>query len=358
MEMLPPGSVIGIVGGGQLGRMLAQAAATLGFKTHIYSPERECPAADVSCRVTHAEYTDEAAMRAFAKSVDVVTFEFENIPATSLAVLEKEVRVSPSANLLALSQNRLREKDYMAKLGIATVPYHRVMDAKSLAAAIQQVGLPAVLKTAEMGYDGKGQQKITEDAAHGMVWESMGTDEAILEAFADFTMEISVIIARNASGQVAAYEPVMNRHQHHILDTTTAPAPINNAQYDNAIAIATRLAEETKLIGLLVVELFVLPDGRIIVNEIAPRPHNSGHWTMDAADTSQFEQHIRAICNWPLGSTARQKPVVMQNLIGRAAEKWREYAANPKAKIHLYGKKEMREGRKMGHVNLLGNSEA
>lgn len=352
---LPPGSTIGIVGGGQLGRMAALAAAKLGYLVHIYSPDRDGPAAQVSAASTVAEYSDQIAMEAFACKVDVVTFEFENIPAESVRLMASHVPVRPCWSVLDIAQDRIREKTFFTSIGIATAPWREVGSLEQLTQAVSELGRPAVLKTARMGYDGKGQVKITPDTDLAEAWESLGRglDNAgvgILEGFINFKCEISVIVARGVDGQWAAFDPVWNVHTNHILDTTTAPAPISKELADQAMDIAHRAAEELGVVGLLAVEMFVTEEG-LLVNEMAPRPHNSGHWTMDACLTDQFEQFIRAVCGLPLGSPERHSDAVMKNLIGEDVDMWLNILGDPKAKLHLYGKAEARPGRKMGHVN-------
>lgn len=354
---LPPGSTVGIIGGGQLGRMAALAAARLGYRVHVFTPEQDSPAAQVSAAATVAEYGDETAIAAFARAVDVVTFEFENIPADSVRLMASLVPVRPGWNVLETAQDRIDEKQFFNDLGIATAPWRAVTSAAELAAALTEIGRPAVLKTARMGYDGKGQVRIDEATDPAEAWAALGTGltgggRGILEGFIDFLGEISVIIARGADGAWAAFDPAWNVHRHHILDTSTIPAPISAATAAQAIDIARRAAEALNVVGLLAVEMFVTPTG-LLVNEMAPRPHNSGHWTMDACLTDQFEQFIRAVCGLPLGSAARHSNAVMTNLIGADADCWREILADPDARLHLYGKAEARPGRKMGHVNRL-----
>lgn len=352
-NFIPPGSTLGIIGGGQLGRMLCQAASRLGYRTHVFTPEKESPASQVATETTVAAYDDVAALERFARRVQVVTFEFENIPHASLAALESLVPVRPSARLLMISQNRLREKAFVNEQGIGTTAFAPVYRAEDIPLALRVVGAPAVLKTTEMGYDGKGQEKIELGTDTDRAWRKLNTKEAILEAFVNYEMEISVIVARNAGGEVRTYDPVQNVHTNHILDTTTAPAPISLQLAEEARRIAVKLAEASDLIGLLAVEMFLTGDNKILVNELAPRPHNSGHWTMDACVTGQFEQHVRAVCNLPLGSTDRICDAVMRNLIGAEVEKWRDFLDESAARLHLYGKKEARAGRKMGHVTFL-----
>ncbi len=348
--MIPPGSTLGIIGGGQLGRMMAAAAAALGYKTHIFTPERDSPASQVATATTVADYTDIAALEAFAGQVNVITFEFENVPHESLEALERRKPVHPSARVLEICRHRVREKNFVNALGIGTAAFRKVTSLEELQQAIAEVGLPAILKTTELGYDGKGQVTIRTAQEAAQAWKTLRTLEAIVEAFVDFSMEISVIVARGANGETCAYVPVQNMHVHHILDTTIAPAPIDAALTRQAEGIAVRIAEALELRGLLAVEMFVTKDGKCLVNELAPRPHNSGHWTMDACITGQFEQIVRAVCGLPLGDPARHCDAVMKNLIGDAVKDWGQYLKDGNAKLHLYGKKDTRLGRKMGHV--------
>lgn len=354
--MLKAGGVIGIMGGGQLGRMTALAAANLGYRTHIYTDENACPAAQVTPLVTVAKYTDEAALAKFAASVDVVTFEFENIPHSAVEALSKIKPVHPGWQVLYTAQNRLREKDLATKLGFGTAPYRKVASLAELEKAFDEIGgNGAILKTAELGYDGKGQARLKAKADCKTAWAELGTSECVLEGFVSFEREISVIIARNVQGQVAVYEPAENRHEGGILRTTILPAAVSSETAKKAEAIARAMAEELKLVGLLAIEFFVTPEGDVLVNEMAPRPHNSGHWTMDACATSQFEQFARAVAGLPLGSTERLCKVRMENLIGDDVKKVPDYLKNPNAKLHLYGKADVKPGRKMGHVNILAD---
>jgi len=348
-----PGATLGILGGGQLGRMTALAAARLGYRCHIYSPEADSPAALVSAASTIAAYDDPVALDAFARAVDVVTYEFENIPLDTVRRLDCRVRVRPGLRALEIAQDRNLEKSTMAAIGVATGPNRPVRDAASLVAAVAEIGTPAVLKTARLGYDGKGQRRIEADTDLAAVWAVLGTGSAVLEAFIDFSSELSVIVARGLDGAVATYDPVENRHVNHILDTTIAPAALPAKTAARARDIAVRLAEALNVVGLLAVEMFLTPDCEILVNEVAPRPHNSGHWTMDACAVSQFEQVVRAVCGLPLGRTERHSDAVMQNLLGDAIDAWPEILAEPGAILHLYGKTEARPGRKMGHVTRL-----
>lgn len=349
---LPPGSTIGIMGGGQLGRMTALAASRLGYQCHVFTPETGSPGAQVSAAVTVADYEDRTALEAFAKACDVITFEFENVPAESAEFLAEHALVRPGAHCLAIAQDRLKEKDFINK-SAPTTPYRRVTSPDDLATAADEIGRPAVLKTSRMGYDGKGQVLIAPDCDYQAAWEEMGAEVGILEAFVDLEREISVITARAPHGGWATYPAVENRHVNHILDTTLAPAQISAEMADAAVTIAHDLADALDLVGLLAVEMFITRDQRILVNELAPRPHNSGHWTMDASATSQFEQFVRAVCGLPLGSVDMHHDAIMKNLIGDDVNGWLDLLADPGARLHLYGKREARPGRKMGHVNRL-----
>jgi 5-(carboxyamino)imidazole ribonucleotide synthase len=349
---LAPGSVIGILGGGQLGRMLALAAARLGLKCHILAPERDSPAFQVAAQRTVADYEDRAALAVFARSVGVVTYEFENVPAETAAFLEPLVPLAPGARALATAQDRLTEKDFIAGLGIPVAPYAAVDGEASLVTAVAHTGLPAILKTRRLGYDGKGQVRIDPGSNLVKALRELGEAPAIAEGFVHFDREISVIAARGWSGETAVYDVPENRHANHVLHTSTVPAAISDGLATEARAIGRRIIEALDYVGVIGIEMFAAGD-RLVVNEIAPRVHNSGHWTMDACAVSQFEQHIRAICGWPLGSTERHSDVVMTNLLGDDASRWAELAAEPGAALHLYGKAEARPGRKMGHVNRL-----
>jgi len=349
---LAPGSIIGILGGGQLGRMLALAAARLGFKCHIYAPEADSPAFQVSHAHTVAAYTDFAALGRFAKAVDVVTYEFENVPAETATFFEGRVPLSPTAAALRTAQDRFEEKTYLASLGIPVASFAAVENEASLEEAINRIGHPAILKTRRFGYDGKGQTKIEANTSAAAAWAEIGKAPAILEGYVNFDTEISVIAARGLDGATAIYDVPENRHENHILHTSTVPAAIASQLADEARAIGGRIISALNYVGVMGIEMFVGERG-LVVNEIAPRVHNSGHWTMDACAVSQFEQHIRAICGWPLGSTSRHSDVVMTNLLGDDAGTWASLAADPRAIIHLYGKAEARRGRKMGHVNRL-----
>ncbi|WP_339613777.1 5-(carboxyamino)imidazole ribonucleotide synthase [uncultured Parvibaculum sp.] len=358
-EPVAPGGCIGILGGGQLGRMLATAATELGLTVHVYCPDENSPAFDVAAEKTVAAYDDAEALARFADNVDVVTYEFENVPAETVRILTEHAPVRPGALALATAQDRLAEKTFIAEQGIRTAPFRAVDDAAGLAQAIADLGTPSILKTRRFGYDGKGQTRIEAGTAPQAALDEIGNAPAILEGFVPFEREISVIVARGQDGAIAAYDPVENIHKNHILDRSFAPATLTPGIAAEAIEIASTLVRELDYVGVMGVELFLLPpDGkgdkdRLLVNEIAPRVHNSGHWTMDACLVGQFEQHVRAICGWPLGSAARHSDAVMTNLIGEDAADWTALAADPGYAIHLYGKAEIRAGRKMGHVTRL-----
>ena len=353
LTTIEPGGTIGVLGGGQLGRMTAMAAAELGYRSHVFCPEPDSPAKQVTPRATTAPYDDHEALAAFASAVDVVTFEFENVPAQTVDFLAERRPVLPGPNVLRIAQDRLKEKDFLRSIDIATAPYQEIRDEEALGRAVRAIGAPCVLKTVRMGYDGKGQVMIAPDTDLADAWRKMGADVGILEGFVDFSCEISVIVARGEGGAWATYVPVENQHVHHILDTTIAPARIAPEIAKRAEAIAHHVADRLDLVGLLAVEMFVTKGGDILVNEIAPRPHNSGHWTIDACHTSQFQQLVRAICGLPLGSPERHSDAVMKNLIGSDIATWRDALAEPNAKLHLYGKDKALPGRKMGHVTRL-----
>jgi 5-(carboxyamino)imidazole ribonucleotide synthase len=352
MPPIPPGAVIGILGGGQLGRMTAMAAARLGYRCHVLAPEAESPAADVAAAFTCAPYDDEAALTVFAAAVDVVTLEFENLPVSALEFLARSRPVRPGPGVLRVTQDRLIEKAFVESLGIGVTRFARVTSGGELAAARERIG-PGVLKTTRLGYDGKGQLLVDADTDPAAAVATLRRPELIYEAWVDFALELSVVTARNPSGQQASYVPVENRHRHHILDVTVAPAALPAGLADTARTIAERIARGLELEGLLAVELFLTRDDRLLVNELAPRPHNSGHWTIDACAVSQFEQHVRAVCGLPLGDPARFADAEMRNLIGHDVDRWAELVAEPGARVHLYGKRETRAGRKMGHVTRL-----
>ena len=354
-EPLAPGSTIGILGGGQLGRMLSVAAARLGFRTHVFEPGA-APAADVAHSLTTAPYTDLDALTGFAKSVDVVSYEFENVPTEALDAVEAHVPIRPGREALRVSQDRLIEKDFLRDLGLATAPYADVSDAASFEAAVARIGVPSILKTRRFGYDGKGQARLGAAADAEAAFEAMAGAPSLLEGFVNFSSEVSVIAARGLDGRVAAFDPGENLHEGGILRRTTVPARLSSAQRTDAILLAGKILNALDYVGVLGVELFVTPGG-LIVNEIAPRVHNSGHWTQNGCTVDQFEQHIRAVVGWPLGDGARHTDVVMENLIGDDVDRVPELASRADAALHLYGKADVKPGRKMGHVNLIQRPE-
>jgi 5-(carboxyamino)imidazole ribonucleotide synthase len=350
---LKPGDSIGILGGGQLGRMLAMAASRLGFKCQVFSPDPDSPAFDVVLNATCAEYADVEALELFANDVDVITYEFENVPAAAAMILAARRPLLPDRKILETTQDRLAEKDFVKQLGIGTADYADVSSAAALRAAIARIGLPAVIKTRRFGYDGKGQAIIRDGDDPDQVWEDLGTRSAILEVFVPFEREISVIAARSADGHVECFDVTENEHRDHILKISRAPAAVSEALAAQARSIAERIANALNFVGVLAVEMFVVASARgptLLVNEIAPRVHNSGHWTLDGASISQFEQHIRAIAGWPLGKPVRHGPVIMTNLIGDDINDYERWLTVPGATVHLYGKGPPRPGRKMGHV--------
>ena len=351
-EMLKPGATIGILGGGQLGRMLSVAASRLGLKCAIFEPGANPPAGQVADRVFTASYDDEAALRAFAEAVDVITYEFENIPTSALDLLESLRPIRPGRKALATSQDRILEKSFLNGIGLATAPWAEVSDAASLDAAIAKIGTPSILKTTRLGYDGKGQARIMTPADAPGALAAMGGATAVLEGFVDFSAEISVIAARGLDGAISCFDPGENVHKSGILHTTTVPARIPPALRSDAVLIAARILNALDYVGVLGVELFVTPAG-LLVNEIAPRVHNSGHWTQAGCAVDQFEQHIRAVAGWPLGDGGRYADVEMLNLIGEDVDRIPELARAKNTQIHLYGKAEAKPGRKMGHVNRI-----
>lgn len=348
-DLLPPGSRVGVLGGGQLGRMLALAAARMGMRVHVYEPAAEAPAATVSDRWTRAGYDDAEALAQFAASVDVVTYEFENVPVAAIDVLAPLVPVRPGRRALEVAQDRIAEKDFLRGLGLATAPYAAVDGEADLVEALAVTGAPAILKTRRMGYDGKGQARIADAAGLGPAWFAVGAAASVLEGHVAFEREVSVIAARGLDGAVAAFDPGENVHRDGILHTTTVPARLSPGLAQDAVLLAGRILNALDYVGVIGVELFVTPRG-LVVNEIAPRVHNSGHWTQDACLIDQFEQHMRAVCGWPLGDGTRHSDAVMTNLIGD------EVLAAPAmtgVAVHLYGKSEARAGRKMGHVTRI-----
>jgi 5-(carboxyamino)imidazole ribonucleotide synthase len=352
---LPPGSTIGILGGGQLGRMLTAAAARLGLRSHIYCPDADRPAALVAAACSVAAYDDEASLTAFADAVDVVTYEFENVPEATAHFLAGLVPVWPPPRALAVAQDRLREKSFLLDAGVATAPFTAVDHADELPAALAAVGLPAVMKTRRYGYDGKGQSFVAEAAHAEEALRALGGSDVLVEGFVAFERELSVIVARGGGGEVACYEPVWNIHENHVLARSIVPSGVPPDIVQTAGAMAVRIAERLDYVGVMGAELFLEMSGepRLFVNEMAPRVHNSGHWTIDACVISQFEQHVRAICGWPLGTVARHSDAVMDNLLGDGVHRWPELARRPDTAVHIYGKTRTEPGRKMGHVTRL-----
>ncbi|WP_136645643.1 5-(carboxyamino)imidazole ribonucleotide synthase [Tabrizicola sp. YIM 78059] len=349
MTELPQGATIGILGGGQLGRMLSVAASRLGYRCHIYEPGA-APAGDVAHRVTTAPYEDETALRGFAASVDVITYEFENVPTSALDLLESLRPIRPNRRALAVSQDRIAEKSFLNDLGLQTAPWAQVDCEADLRAAADRLGLPAILKTTRLGYDGKGQARLDAEADIPAAWAAMNGAASVLEGFVPFEREVSVIAARGMDGSVACYDPGENVHRDGILRTTTVPARLTPAQRADAVLIAARILNALDYVGVMGVELFVTPRG-LLVNEIAPRVHNSGHWTQAGCTVDQFEQHIRAVAGLPLGDGNRYADVVMENLIGDDVLRLPELLKARDTAVHLYGKGTPRPGRKMGHVN-------
>jgi 5-(carboxyamino)imidazole ribonucleotide synthase len=352
MTALPPGSTIGILGGGQLGRMLALAAAPLGLKCHIYS-DVPGPAFDVAAKSTVGAYEDTDKIRAFAEGVDVVTYEFENVPLEAAAAAQSVAPVRPGPKALAVAQDRLEEKTFIRGIGIPVAPFANVDSEASLKAALSIIGEAGILKTCRLGYDGKGQVRIKSAAELAPAFDSLKRAPCVLEGLVPFAYEVSVLVVRSLAGEVRFYDLPLNTHKDGILDTSTVPSPLPAAHIARACEMAGAIANALDYVGLLGVEMFYLPDAAepLVVNEIAPRVHNSGHWTMDACLVDQFENHIRAVAGWPLGPTGRHSDVIMTNLIGSDVDSWPVLAAEPGTAIHLYGKPEARPGRKMGHVN-------
>jgi 5-(carboxyamino)imidazole ribonucleotide synthase len=352
-QPIGPDATIGILGGGQLGRMLAMAAARLGFKCHVLCPEPTSPAFDVVRRITEADYGDKAALDRFADDVDVITYEFENVPAETAAFLAARKPVLPDPKVLAITQDRLAEKHFVASLGIATAPYAAAGSERELVGALSSVGYPAVLKTRRFGYDGKGQATLHASDDAVAAWTAVGRQPSIVEAFVPFEREISLVTARGGDGKIQSFDVAENEHRNHILKISRIPAEVTPAVAGEARRIAGRIAEAFGYVGVLAVEMFVVKDGAghsVMVNEIAPRVHNSGHWTLDGCSASQFEQHIRAVAGWPLAVPLRHGRAEMVNLIGDEIASYRQWLEVPGACVHLYGKQTVRPDRKMGHV--------
>lgn len=357
---VPPGSTVGVLGSGQLGRMFAIAARRMGYRVHTFSPDSDTPTGQVADVEVNAPYEDLDAVRRFAQNVSVITFEFENVPAATVETASQLVPVRPSGRVLAITQQRLREKTFLSGAGLPVTPFARVTSLADLELALQQLGTPAVLKTAQLGYDGRGQVRLGSAAEAGAAWEAIGGAEAILEAFVNFDMELSVVAARSATGEFAHYGAIENVHKKHVLDVSLAPARVPGWVTREAVELTHEVLDTLEVVGVLCVELFFTSDGKLLINELAPRPHNSGHLTFDACVTSQFEQQLRAVCGLPLGATTQLRPAAMANLLGelwrRGEPRWDRALAFREVKLHLYGKLEPRPGRKMGHVTALADS--
>jgi 5-(carboxyamino)imidazole ribonucleotide synthase len=360
--VIPPGATIGVLGSGQLGRMFAIAARRMGYRVHTFSPDDDTPTGQVSDLEVTASYGDLDALARFARGVQVVTLEFENVPADAIQAVERHVPVRPGADALYVSQQRAREKAFLRSHGFPTVPFARATTLDELRAAIAAVGLPAVVKTAAFGYDGKGQHKVTRAAEADAIWAAVGGQEVVVERYVRLQAEISVIAARGLDGQTVEYVPFENRHANHILDVTTAPAAVPAPMAARAVEIARGILQQLAYVGVLCVEFFVTTDDELMVNELAPRPHNSGHLTFDAAVTSQFEQQVRAVCGLPLGDATLLRPAAMANLLGDLWEEgepdWARALRHPGVKLHLYGKASARPGRKMGHLTAMAATAA
>ncbi len=361
-RIIQPGGTIGVLGSGQLGRMFAIAARRMGYRVHVLSPDDDTPAGQVADVEVDAAYEDLDAVARFARSVDVVTFEFENVPAKTIELVERHAPTRPHGHLLYTTQHRLREKNFLRAAGLPVTPFHAVRSRDDLSDSLQKIRAPAVLKTAAWGYDGKGQTLIRPGIDPAAVWASMNTDEAVLEEFVDFERELSIVAARGVDGQFACYEPIANVHENHILDVSESPASISQGVVAEAVEIARVILEELDVVGVLCVEFFLTRDGHLLVNELAPRPHNSGHLTIDAHVTCQFEQQVRAVCGLPLGSTKQLRPAAMANLLGDLWQggepQWSRACGLAEVKLHLYGKREPRLGRKMGHLTALAETPA
>ena len=357
-----PGATLGVLGSGQLGRMFAMAARRLGYRVHVFSPDDDTPTGQVADVEYRAAYDDLDQLSQFAKGVSVVTFEFENVPSLATAQVEKYVPVRPAGRVLEVTQHRVREKSFLAEHGIPVSTFRAVNSFHEFAQAVDSIGAPCVLKTASWGYDGKGQRLIRSTGEMSRFWDELGGQACILEGFVDFDREVSVVAARGMDGQFVSYGPIENSHRDHILDVSVVPCRGTDALTKDAIEITRTILEKLDVVGVLCVEFFVTKDDRLLVNELAPRPHNSGHLTIDAHVTSQFEQQVRAVCGLPLGSTELLRPAAMANLLGdlwnKGEPNWRSALESPDAKLHLYGKAEPRAGRKMGHITLLADTAA
>lgn len=361
IQPILPGSTLGVLGSGQLGRMFALSARRMGYRVHTFSPGADTPMGQVCDREVVGDYQDLDAVADFAAHVDVVSFEFENVPFEAAATAAEHVPVRPDGRVLHIAQHRRREKDFLAKAGFPTAPFEHVPDRETLTGAIQRLGVPCVLKTAGFGYDGKGQFVIQSEGQADEAWAAIGGTEAVLEGFVDFEREVSVIAARGVDGAFAHYGVVENRHDHHILDVSIPDADIDPVVTQEAVRIARGVLEALDVVGVLCVEFFLERSGKLRVNELAPRPHNSGHFSFDACITSQFEQQVRSVCALPLGDTRRLAPSAMVNLLGDLWENgepnWTAAQSDPALKLHLYGKADARPGRKMGHMTVLGDTD-
>ena len=360
--MILPGQTIGILGGGQLGRMFALFARRMGYRVHALDPSQDCPTGQIADREINAAYDNLDAARQFASGVDVVTFEFENVPAETLAAIAELKPVHPSPQVLDTCRHRVREKEFLASHGFPVAPHRAVRSAEELAQAIRELGTPCILKTADFGYDGKGQVRIGELSEANDAWSRMGRPVGLVEAFVPFSKELSVICARAADGQSVCFPPAENVHRNHILDVTTVPANVPQRTQAAAIELAQKIASALNVVGLLTVEMFLVGDEQLVVNELAPRPHNSGHYSFEACVTSQFEQQLRAVCGLPLGNTSLIRPVAMVNLLGdlwsEGEPNWSAALRHPAVKLHLYGKLKPQPGRKMGHLTAMAGSVA
>ncbi len=359
-QVVQPGRCIGVLGSGQLGRMFTIAARRMGYRVHVLSPDDDTPTGQVADVEIDAAYEDLDAVARFAAAVDVVTFEFENVPVETIQVVERHVPVHPSGRILHTTQHRLREKTFLSQSGLPVTPFHAVHSLDDLQAALRHVGGRAVLKSAAWGYDGKGQRLLDRESDAAEIWSSLQVEEAILEAFVDFECELSVVVARSADGQTAVYGPIRNDHEHHILDMSVSPIDVAPSVAAAAMEIARSVVDKLDVVGVLCVEFFLTTAGELLINELAPRPHNSGHLTIDAHVTCQFEQQVRAVCGLPLGSARQLRPAAMANLLGDLWEpsepNWSQACASPDVKLHLYGKREPRPGRKMGHLTALAET--
>lgn len=359
-SLIPPGGTIGVLGGGQLGRMFTHAAQRLGYRVHVLSPHGDSPTGQVADREIIASFDDLEAVEAFAIGVDVVTLEWENVPIATVQRATRRVPVRPAAAVLHTVQHRLREKTFLRDEGIPCTPFRAVRSPRDLEAAVDELGCPAILKTAQDGYDGKGQYRINSPAEVDAAWREIGGREGLLEGFVEFERELSVVVARGEDGRTATYGPVVNEHSRHILDVSVMPHPAVAGVAGEANDLAGTIARQLDVIGIICVEFFLATDGRVLVNEIAPRPHNSGHLTIEACLTSQFEQYVRAACGLPLGAAEQLRPAAMANLLGELWEDgephWSRALASDKVKLHLYGKRHPRRGRKMGHLTAMADT--